>query len=355
MTNTSKSQKSQNKTWQIYPNQDTIAKKISTILNCSSVIAHILLNRSIKNISQASLFLTKQWHDFPLLPNQKELISTLKQLINKNAAFCVYGDYDVDGVTSTAMMVSILRQCNCKVDFISPHRFNDGYGLNLHRIKEIAKKNYDALITLDCGSTNYIEIDELKKLAPSITVLIIDHHKCNHTLPNADVIVNTQLSEEDHPARHLCTAALIDYIFRTTPIDGIDIDKFIDLVAIGLIADVMPLVNLNRWYVNLGLNQIKENPRKAILELCISAKVNHQTITSHDIGFSISNDIAQPWSKITLRLPRFRHRGTLLWREAWGGIEMYEPYGRWTEHPTRENYIPQRKHTEYANTQKINT
>ena len=181
----------------------------------------------------------------------------LSELIDQNANICVYGDYDVDGVTSTAMLVSLLRKTNCNVDYISPHRFNDGYGLNINRIREVAQKNYDALITVDCGVSNKKEIDELISLQPKIKTLIIDHHKCPEDFQNNNAIINPQLADPSHPAYHCCAAALVDYIFRTTPIMGLDPSEFIDLTAIGLIADIMPLTNLNRWYVKKGLGSIQ--------------------------------------------------------------------------------------------------
>ena len=149
----------------------------------------------------------------------------------------------------------------------------------LERFKRIIK-NYSI--------SNKNEIDELKLLQPSIIILIIDHHKCPEELPNATVIINPQLANENHPARHLCTAGIIDYLFRATPIENVDINQYIDLVAIGLIADVMPLINLNRWYVTKGIESIKQKPRQSILELCINAKVHHETITCKDIAFGIA-------------------------------------------------------------------
>lgn len=258
------------------------------------MIGQLMLNRSIQTIKEAEHFMHQTWDDWPTLPNQNKFIEHVTALIEKKAAICVYGDYDVDGVTSTAMLVDMLRQTGARVDYISPHRFNDGYGLNPHRMNEIAKKKYDALITVDCGVSNTKEIQQLKSAHPDITVLILDHHKCPTELPNADAIVNPQLADETHPARHLCSAALIDYIFRTTPIPDIDPNQYIDLTAIGLVADVMPLTRLNRWYVKKGLDNIKANPRLAILELCINAKVNHQTITTKDIGFGIGPRLNAP-------------------------------------------------------------
>ena len=263
-------------------------------LNCEPVIGQLLLNRSISSINQARCFLTAEWNEWPVLPNQYEFAEALSELIEENANICVYGDYDVDGVTSTAMLVSLLRKTNCNVDYISPHRFNDGYGLNINRIREVAQKNYDALITVDCGVSNKKEIDELISLRPQMKVFIIDHHKCPDDLPNATAIINPQLADPSHPAYYCCAAALVDYIFRTTPIMGLDPSEFIDLTAIGLIADIMPLTNLNRWYVKKGLAAIQSEPRQAILELCISAKVNHTTITSHDIGFGVGPRLNAP-------------------------------------------------------------
>lgn len=258
------------------------------------MVAQLLLNRSVQTVKEAEQFMNQTWDDWPKLPNQDIFIEHLTTLIEKKAAICVYGDYDVDGVTSTAMLVHILRQLGARVDYISPHRFNDGYGLNAHRMNEIAKKNYDALITVDCGVSNKNEIQQLKFHCPNITILILDHHKCPTELPIADAIVNPQLADDTHPAKHLCSAALIDYIFRTTPMNGIDPNEYIDLAAIGLVADVMPLTKLNRWYVKKGLDEIKTNPRLAILELCVNAKVNHQNITTKDIGFGIGPRLNAP-------------------------------------------------------------
>ena len=253
-----------------------------------------MLNRSIHTIKEAEHFMNQTWDHWEPLPNQQQLMAHIQTLIDDQSAICVYGDYDVDGVTSTAMLVDILRTAGCQVDYISPHRFNDGYGLNMNRMNEIAQKNYDALITLDCGISNHKEIDHLKSQHPNIIVLIIDHHKCPETLPNASAIVNPQLANDKHPARYLCSAALVDYLFRTTPISSINPDKYADLTSIGVIADVMPLTNLNRWYVKKGLHAIQTSPRTAILELCINAKVDHQNITSRDIGFGIGPRLNAP-------------------------------------------------------------
>ena len=280
--------------WQIFPAQPTIVNKLSSTLNCSPIISQLLLNRTVSSIQEAESFFSNEWHAWDPLPNQQRLVTIIEEQLKKDAAFCVYGDYDVDGVTSTAMLVDILRKKSNKVDYISPHRFNDGYGLNIKRMNEIVTKKYDVLITLDCGVSNCHEIAELKKANPNIIVLIIDHHKCPDELPQADAIVNPQMADSNHPAYHLCSAALVDYIFRTTPMDDINPDEYLDLTAIGLVADIMPLTNLNRWYVKKGLDAIKTSPRQAILELCISARINHQTISTHDIGFGIGPRLNAP-------------------------------------------------------------
>ncbi len=280
--------------WQLYPQQLNLSKKIAKLLNCLPVIGQLMLNRSIHSIDAANHFINQSWDHWPPLPNQDKCIQVIKELIEEKKPLIVYGDYDVDGVTSTAILVDILRKAGNPVDFIAPHRFNDGYGLNMNRMAEIAKKNYAGLITIDCGVSNYDEINQLKTENPDIKVIIIDHHKCPAKLPPADAIVNPQLAPDDHPAHHLCSAALIDYIFRTTPLAGINTDDYIDLAAIGLVSDVMPLTNLNRWYVKKGLDAIKTNPRPAILELCIKARINHQTITTRDIGFGIGPRLNAP-------------------------------------------------------------
>jgi single-stranded-DNA-specific exonuclease len=258
------------------------------------LIGQLLLNRSVQSIQEAHDFLGNNWDDWPTLPNQSLFMDHLSALIEQKAPICVYGDYDVDGVTSTAMMVALLRAAGTPVDYISPHRFNDGYGLNMHRMASIAQKKYAALITLDCGVSNVAEIAHLKSLAPNMIVLILDHHKCPESLPDADAIVNPQLAPPNHPAYHLCSAALVDYLFRTTPIHGIDPTPYVDLVALGLVADIMPLTKLNRWYVKQGLAAIHASPRDAILELCISSRVHHEHLTTKDIGFNIGPRLNAP-------------------------------------------------------------
>ncbi|MEK9728290.1 MAG: DHH family phosphoesterase, partial [Candidatus Margulisiibacteriota bacterium] len=280
--------------WQVFPDQTKLASKIADAIKCSSLVGQLLLNRNVSSINEAHHFLNDDWTDWPELPNQAKFMGLLKKLVSNKSPICVYGDYDADGVTSTAMMVDLLRAAGCVVDYISPHRFNDGYGLNMNRINEIATKKYAALITLDCGISNAKEIDALKAHAPDTIILIIDHHKCPKILPKADAIINPQLADSNHPAFHLCSAALVDYIFRTSPELNIDPSSHLDLAAIGLIADVMPLTKLNRWYVKKGLEAIQSSPRPTILELCISARINPKEISTHDIGFGIGPRLNAP-------------------------------------------------------------
>lgn len=273
--------------WQVYPQQQALAAKIGRHFHCSPIIGQLLLNRSIQTVSDAQAFLDRSWTAFPELPNQALFLSYFYDLIDHRTPICVYGDYDADGVTAISMMVQIIQSLGGIVDFIAPHRFNDGYGLNLNRMHEIARKKYGALITLDCGVSNRHEIDALKQLSPTIRVLMIDHHRCPDILPAADCIVNPQLAPSSHPARNLCTAALIDYIFRQSNNPSICMDDYCDLVAIGLVCDVMPLLGLNRWYVHRGIAHIRQTPRPSILELCVRARIHHSKLTAHDIGFSI--------------------------------------------------------------------
>jgi single-stranded-DNA-specific exonuclease len=279
--------------WEVFEAND-LSHKIATHLRCLPIVAQLMLNRQVATVHDAQSFLTDTWDEWPLLPNQSELMAHIQALVDHQAAICVYGDYDVDGVTSTAILVTILRQLGCRVDYIAPHRFTDGYGLNPNRMIGIAERGYDALITVDCGVSNYQEIEALKQMAPTMVVLIIDHHKCPATLPKADAIVNPQLAEPDHPARHLCAAALVDYLFRTSPIAGADVDDYADLVAIGLVADVMPLTRLNRWYVKRGLARIQSQPREALRSLCITAGINTQHATAQTIGFGIGPRLNAP-------------------------------------------------------------
>jgi single-stranded-DNA-specific exonuclease len=139
---------SQSFIWQYFPEQQELSEKIGAYFNCDPVIGQLMLNRSVYTIQDATHFMNHTWDNWPMLPNQGDLMAGLAVLMDQQAAICVYGDYDVDGVTSTTILVTLLRQAGCRVDYIVPHRFNDGYGLAMHRMDTIATKKYDALITI---------------------------------------------------------------------------------------------------------------------------------------------------------------------------------------------------------------
>ena len=194
------------KRWELYPQHKDVTQKIAKELSVSPLIAQLLLNRNITNLNQAKFFLSQSPETTQF---NSKLLDSIYQLISVAIAdskpIFLYGDYDVDGMTSTAMMVKCLTAMGAVVRYKLPHRFNDGYGLNDSVIELIKKEQCGLFITLDCGITNVKEIDKIKS-ETSCNVIIIDHHKIPAQRPAADVILNPKDANMPDSLVELCTA-----------------------------------------------------------------------------------------------------------------------------------------------------
>ncbi len=280
------------KRWHLYPPQPALSEKISHHLTLDPVIAQLLLNRGIRSLDQASSFLQPENLGSPNFPEDVLIAASelVREAIEKQTLIFVYGDYDVDGMTSTAIMTSMLKRLGARVHFMIPNRFLDGYGLSKRALEMVRQEGAGLLITLDCGISNAKEID-LLKADTDCKVLILDHHTVPDRQPNAEAILNPKFLAEDHALSGLCTAGIVykfwEFYCQYFKLD-VTPDRHLDLVALGTVADVAPLVQENRRLTLLGLTSLSARKRVGIRTLLEVAKFTHKTVSPRDIGFTIA-------------------------------------------------------------------
>ena len=219
-----------------------------------------------------------------LLQNASESAKKIAEAIRTNKRITLVGDYDVDGVSSTAIMVDFFRQIPYPLEAIIPNRFKDGYGVSPNVLKRI---NADLVITVDNGISANAAADICKERG--IDLIITDHHTPSENLPEALYIVNPKLATCEYPFKDICGAQvawlLLGLVKKELSLD-IDMKLFLDILAIAIIADVMPLTDINRTLVKEGLKLMKTSSRPS--SIIIRDFLNKSNITSEDIAFQIA-------------------------------------------------------------------
>jgi len=276
--------------WQLFPESKAVSQKLAESLNVSTIVAQILLNRNVRSLSEAKQFLSPvSTHSLDPVHLQKSA-EILEAVILNGQKIFVFGDYDCDGVTSTAMLTDALRKLGAKVEFHIPHRFTEGYGLSQKAIDKVVSGDYGLMVTLDCGISNIKELTYLKAHCQS-KVLIFDHHMIPEKLPPAEGILNPKTLPEGHSARDLATVGIVykflDYYF-TKFNKGIDVTQYLDLVALGTIADIAPLTGENRALTKLGLDKLSSRSRLGIKKMLEVAKFEKPRVSARDVGFTIA-------------------------------------------------------------------
>lgn len=265
------------------------AADIASALNITLNTAKLLMLRGAGTIEAAKDFLypsTDSLNDPYDLKDMDKAVLAVKDQISKGSNICILGDYDADGVTSTTLLYLTLKELGAKVSYYIPSRQNEGYGLTMLAIENIMKLNPDFLITVDCGVTSIEEVKELYDRG--VSVVITDHHKCPDILPDCEAVVNPNRKDCTYPfkglagvgvAAKLCEALITrEYVLN-----------FADLIALGTIADLMPLLSENRVYVKEGLSVINSDDcNKGISKLIEVSGYKGKTLSSKDIAFSIA-------------------------------------------------------------------
>lgn len=254
----------------------------------------VLLNRGIENKEQLMQYMKKTLkniHSPMLLPDIQPAVERIKKAVDEQEKIVIYGDYDVDGVTSTALLYSYLRSINAPVSYYIPDRIKEGYGVNIMAVNRLAKQGTKLLITVDCGITSVGEVELAKVL--NMDVIITDHHTCKEKLPDAIAVINPKRPDSEYPFRELCGAGVAFKIVlalakeigqNTTEV----FNRYVEFAAIGTIADVVSLTDENRIIADRGVKLLQNTQipgLKTLLEVC---GVKNSPINSTTVAFMLA-------------------------------------------------------------------
>ena len=289
--------------WTIAPPQPLLAETLAASQKISPLLAQCLLNRGFSEPSVIENFLAprlKNLADPFFLPNMDAAIARLLLAHERAEPLVIFGDYDVDGVTSTAILLEVLRQLGWAADAYLPNRMDEGYGLSRDGVENCLKKfPVKLLLAVDCGSTAVETIAWLK--GQGVEVIVLDHHQVSNPAPEAVALVNPQLTQDSKlKAQNFCELCSAGLAFklahalvkrgRETGLPGaaeFDLRPLLDLVALGTIADLVPLVGENRILVTAGLEKLNTTQRAGILALKEVAQ-SPEKLGTHDVGFQIA-------------------------------------------------------------------
>ena len=279
-----------NKKWQIYETNEVESERISKKYNLNKLLASILINRNIKE-EQIKTFLepTRQnFHNPFLMPDMEIAVNRIIKSINNKEKVIIYGDYDVDGITSITVLKSFLEDRGMNVDYYIPNRLEEGYGLNIPAVEKISNQKYDLMITVDCGISAVKEIEYANSLG--IETIVTDHHEVGEELPNALAVVDAKRKDNEYPCRDLAGVGvvfkLIQALGMRLNIEEKEYLKFLDIVCVGTISDIVPLVDENRVITKLGLLLVKQTKNMGLKSLLISS--GYKNIDSNTISFGVA-------------------------------------------------------------------
>lgn len=277
-------------------------RQLAASLNVSLIAASLLCQRGQYTAEQAGLYLDPKLSRLPspfLFQDMDKAVNLILQAMEQNWPVVVYGDYDVDGLCATALMVEFLSQLHIDVQWHIPNRQTEGYGLKSSTVQGLHQKTEGAalLITVDNGISSLKEVDEAKRAG--FHVLITDHHEPLQELPDADALINPKQQGCCFPFNELSGAGVAFYLLIALRSKLIEmgywtkdkvpnLKEYLDLVALGTVADVMPLSGVNRVLVRAGLEVLTERKRPGILALCEKTGLREGNITAEDISFRLA-------------------------------------------------------------------
>ena len=274
--------------WQLADAADpAVVKKLTADIQVSSVVADLLAKRGYKTAKDAADFLKADpqlIHDPHQLHDMDKAVERIQTAIERGEQITIYGDYDADGITSTAVMYETLQAVGAKVNYYIPNRFKDGYGPNAAAYQHLIDQGTQLFVTVDNGVSGKEVIDSV--MAQGVDVVITDHHELPDELPNAVAVVHPQYPGSDYPFAGLSGVGVAFKVAWALT------DEFpselLDLVAIGEIADVVSVADENRALITMGIQELRQGLRPGLHALVEAAGLNEQHLTDQDIAFGIA-------------------------------------------------------------------
>ncbi len=285
------------------PYSEMNAEDLSELSAYPRILQKLLHVRGITTRREAEVFLTQSGSLYdPLdkergLKNMPRAVKMIWDAVDRHEKIAVYGDYDVDGITASTILVQLLRKIGA-ADTISyiPDRFEEGYGLNKEALKTLSERGIDLVITVDCGIRSDAEALYAKELG--LKLIISDHHEPGETIPEADAVVCAKQPGDPYPEKNLAGVGvaykIAEAVLEARPQTGFEARDWTDIAAIGTVADIVPMTEENRALVKDGLRRLRNQPRYAIQALAEAADFRTSEISTQTIGFGIAPRLNAP-------------------------------------------------------------
>jgi single-stranded-DNA-specific exonuclease len=280
--------------WVVQPDPDfKILSKLSQELNIPEIAARILASRGVYDSQKAGKFLDPQLSDLfdPFaISNMDKAVDRVIQALKANEKIMIYGDYDVDGITATALMFLILNRLGAIVSYYLPNRLIEGYGISEDGLIEAEKRQANLLISVDCGITAVEEVAAARN--KGIDCIITDHHEPGDKIPVANAIVNAKLDGPTNPGFELSAVGVAykfaQALYRKLGQDEFELEQHLDLVALGTSADIVPMIGENRILTKFGLQQIARTTKPGLKALIFVAGLMGQRIGTGQVVFILA-------------------------------------------------------------------
>ena len=280
-----------NKKWEYYNADEKKANEISKKFKIDTLIAKILVNRGIIDDEKISIFLEPNrtnFYDPYLLNDMDKAVDRIIKAMNNKEKIIIYGDYDVDGITSITVLKKFLEERGMSIGYYIPNRLNEGYGLNNGAIDKIVKENYSLMITVDCGISCIDEIEYVKQCG--IEVIVTDHHEPLEQLPKAMAVIDPKRKDNKYPFNQLAGVGVVFKLIQALSLrlglEEKEFLKYLDLVCVGTISDIVPLVDENRVIAKLGLKLVNVTKNIGLKSLLNSS--GFKSIDANTISFGIA-------------------------------------------------------------------
>ncbi len=281
--------------WEVSESHREWEELFHSKFNISYLLAHLLANRGVQRIEDAEQFLFPErieGADPYLMADMEKAIDELIRIRETKKPLMIYGDYDVDGVTGTALYYLVLEKWGWKVEYHIPSRLDEGYGLSKDAILKLHEDGFDNIITVDCGITSVEEIGYANSIG--CNVIVTDHHEPKEEMPPAAAIVDPKRPGDPYPFKGFSGVGVAYKVLQALKNrlkSEEDLEEYLDIVALGTVADIVPILGENRYFVYKGLQMLSLGKRVGISKLIELSNVRAENLKTHDVGFRIAPKI----------------------------------------------------------------
>lgn len=289
-----------NRTWSVRQPDPIISEILTTELTLSPLAALILFNRGIRTSEEAERFLRpslSHLHSPFLMKDMDRAVDRVQKALSNREKILIYGDYDVDGITATAVLMAFFRELGMEPHYYIPHRVRESYGLNMDALRKFSADGIDLIITADCGVSNCREIQEANRIG--IDSIVIDHHEIPHDLPPAVAILNPKQNDCRFPFDKLAGVGVAFQLLIALRArlrekgfwhsgEPPNLKRYLDLVSLGTISDMVPLLDQNRILVRYGLEELTRGERNGIRALRKLSNLEGRGINTGHVAFQLS-------------------------------------------------------------------